>query len=311
MRSASAEIVLCTTGNVMARNCIPLLKRLPCAALVLLALGASANSVAGDVPVAALPAKLDGTMMAVEGSVRATNIWFDLDSGGVHSVVDRSVADSLHLPAAGSTSTSGTGKGSVAALALRPFPVRLKGVTFVLRDPLALDLSRAGSAIGARGLLGFELFARYVVEFDYDHRTVSLFEPASYVYRGAGTRVPLVIRPPRAFVWAVVAAPGVAPQRHLLRLDTGSSDAVDDNIVLRSDEPKREITGGVGIGSRFKTYLGYLSSLQIGPFVMHGDLSSATGGVQIIGMGVWHRFNIVFDFSRHCMYLTPRAAPTI
>jgi hypothetical protein len=42
---------------------------------------------------------------------------------------------------------------------------------------------------------------------------------------------------------------------------------------------------------------------------MHGDLPSATGGVQLIGSGVWHRFNIVFDFSRSCMYLTPRTAP--
>lgn len=259
-------------------------------------------------PLTALPAKLDGTVMAVQGSVSGSSIWWDLDSGGIHSIVDRSVAESLHLAATGVADVKGAGKGSVAAVALRPFQVRLQGVTFWPRDPLALDLSRAGSAIGARGLLGFEFFRRFVVEFDYDHRTVRLFEPASYAYRGTGARIPLVIRPPRAFVWAVVAAPGVAPERHLLRLDTGSSDAVDDDIVLRSDEPKREISGGVGIGARFKTYLGSVSSLQIGPYVMHGDLQSATGGVQLIGSGVWHRFNIVFDVSRSCMYLTPRVA---
>lgn len=260
-------------------------------------------------PVTVLPAKVDGSVMAVQGSVGGRTIWWDLDSGGLHSIVDRPVAESLHLPATGAAAVKGAGKGSVAAIALRPFPVQLQNVTFLLRDPLALDLSRVGSAIGARGLLGFELFVRYVVEFDYDHRTVRLFEPASYAYRGAGARIPLVIRPPRAFVWVVVAAPGVAPERHLLRLDTGSSDAVDDDIVLRSDEQKREINGGVGIGSPFKTYLGFLSSLQIGPYVMHGDLPSATGGVQLIGSGVLHRFNIVFDFSRRCMYLTPRTAP--
>ena len=258
---------------------------------------------------AVLSAKLDGTVMAVEGSVHGNGIWWDLDSGGLHSILDRSVADSLHLPAMGVAAVKGTGKGSVAAVALRPFPVQLQSVAFWTHDPLALDLSHVGSAIGARGLLGFELFARYVIEFDYDHRTVRLFEPASYAYRGSGARIPLVIRPPRAFVWAVVAAPGVAPERHLLRLDTGSSDAVDDDIVLRSAEPKREISGGVGIGSQFKTYLGSVSSLQIGPYVMHGDLPSATGGVQLIGTGVWHRFNIVFDFSRDCMYLTARSAP--
>jgi hypothetical protein len=284
-------------------------QQLPFAALAMLALCASGNAAArSESPHALtiLPVKLDGAVMAVEGSVHSKSITFDLDSGGAHSILDRSVAESLRLPVAGAAGVNGAGKGTIEALALQPLTVRLQSVTFWLHDPLALDLSHAGSAIGARGLLGFELFARYVVEFDYDRRTVALFEPASYEYRGAGARIPLVIRPPRAFVWAVVAAPGVAPEHDLLRLDTGSSDAVDDDIILRSSEPKREIVGGVGIGSRFKTYLGSVSSLQIGPYVMHGDLPSATGGVQLIGTGVWHRFNIVFDFSRSCMYLTPR-----
>jgi hypothetical protein len=48
-----------------------------------------------------------------------------------------------------------------------------------------------------------------------------------------------------------------------------------------------------------------VSELQIGPFKLY-DLPSATGGVQLIGDEVWHRFNIVFDFSRSVMYLTPR-----
>ncbi len=277
--------------------------------LALSAAGSVAASNEASRALTVLPAKLDGSVMAVEGRVHSKDIWFDLDTGGLHSIVDRSLAESLRLPAAGVAGVHGAGKGTIEALALQPFPVQLRSVTFRLHDPLALDLSRAGSSIGARGLLGFELFRRYVVEFDYDRATVALFEPASYVYRGAGARIPLVIRAPRAFVWAVVAAPGVAPERHLLRLDTGSSDAVDDDIVLRSSEPKREIEGGVGIGSRFKTYLGFVSSLRIGPYVMHGDLPSATGGVQLIGTGVWHRFNIVFDFSRSCMYLTPRTQP--
>lgn len=278
-------------------------------ALLVLCAPRPAASVTLVAPLTVLPARLDGFIMAVEGKVHSRSIRFDLDSGGLYSIIDRSVANALHLPVKGVADVGGAGKGRVEALALEPFPVVLQSVTFRLSDPLALDLSRAGSAIGARGLLGFELFRLYAVEFDYDRRTVGLYEPASYIYPGTGARIPLVIRPPRAFVWATVTAPGVAPERHLLRLDTGSSDAVDDDIVLRSNEPKRAVTGGVGIGARFTTYLGSVSSLQIGPYVMHGDLTSATGGVQLVGMGVLHRFNIVFDFSRACMYLTPRNTP--
>jgi hypothetical protein len=257
-------------------------------------------------PLAVLGARLDGYVMAVQPVIANQKLWFDLDTGGLHTIVDSSAAKALQLRSAGSLQIGGAGKGAVQALKLSPFAVRLKTVTFYPKDPLALDLSRTGSVIGTRGLLGFDLFSQYVVEYDYDRTTVALYDPASYRYAGAGARIPLVIRPPRAFVSVVVSAPGVAPERHLLRVDTGSSDSVDDDIILRSNEPKRIVTGGVGIGSRFKTYIGTISSLQIGPYVLHQNLVSATGGVQLIGGDVWHRFNIVFDFAHRCMYLAPR-----
>ena len=257
-------------------------------------------------PLVVLHARLDGYVMAVPVSIGGKTFWFDLDTGGLHTIVDGKAAEGLRLPVEGSVQVGGAGKGAVHASRLQPFPIRLGGVTFYPRDPLALDLSGVGSTVGERGLLGFDFFERYVVVFDYDRRTVSLYDPPTYRYDGSGARVPLVIRPPRAFVSVVVSAPGVAPERHTLRLDSGSSDSVDDDIVLRSTEPKKTITGGVGIGSRFRTYLAPVSSLEVGPYTLHDELLSATGGVQLIGSQVWHRFNVVFDFSRQCMYLAPR-----
>jgi hypothetical protein len=253
-------------------------------------------------PLAVLAARLDGYVMAVQPVIANQKLWFDLDTGGLHTIVDSSAAKASQLRSAGSLQIG----GAVEALKLLPFAVRLKTVTFYPKDPLALDLSHTGGVIDARGLLGFDLFSQYVVAYDYDRTAVELYDPATYRYPGAGARIPLVIRPPRAFVSVVVSAPSVAPERHLLRVDTGSSDSVDDDIILRSSEPKKIVTGGVGIGSRFKTYVGTISSLQIGPYVLHQNLVSATGGVQLIGGEVWHRFNIVFDFAHRCMYLAPR-----
>lgn len=244
--------------------------------------------------------------MAVQASIATQKFWLDLDTGGLQTIIDAATTKALGLPSIGIQQIGGAGKGAVAALKLRPFPIQLQDVTFYPPDPLALDLSHTGSAIDARGLLGFDFFSRYIVAFDYDRDTVTLYDPATYRYDGAGVRIPLVIRPPRAFVAVIVSAPSVAPERHLLRLDTGSSDSVDDDIILRSTEPKKVVTGGVGIGTRFQTHIGTISSLQVGPYLLHGNLVSVTGGVQLIGSQVWHRFNIVFDFSRSCMYLEPR-----
>ena len=202
-------------------------------------------------------------------------------------------------------SANGAGAGSVAAVRLRDVAIGLGDVTFRAHEPLAIDLSNIGSSLPLGGLLGFDFFRRYVVAIDFGTYRVALYDPASYERAGKGTAIPLVIRPPRAFVWVTVSARGVPPERHLLRLDLGSDDAVDDDIVLHSTAPKKRIESGVGIGQSFAAYSGTVSELDIGPYKLY-DLPSATGGVQLIGDAVWRRFDVIFDFSRSVMYLTPR-----
>jgi hypothetical protein len=200
----------------------------------------------------------------------------------------------------------GAGAGTATAIQLGAFEISLNRAKFRPEAPLALDLSTIGSEIEEGGILGYDFFDHYVVERNYADKRVRLYNPRSYLYRGNGSKVPLVLKPPRAYVMVQLSAPGVPRQPHLLRLDTGSSDAVDSDIILHSDEPKKAITAGVGIGSRFQAYLGTVSELDIGPYKLK-NLPSATGGVALIGDGVWSRFNIVLDFSRSRMYLTPRS----
>ncbi len=247
----------------------------------------------------------DGLIPAVSGTIGGGAIWFDLDTGALRSYIDIATARDLKLPSHGTTWVTGAGRGRAAAIRLQDVRVGLGKVTFVAHNPLAIDLTHTGSILGEGGILGFDFFRRYVVAIDFGSYRVALYDPAGYRYRGAGVAIPLVIRPPRAYVEVTVSAKGVQPQRHLLRLDLGSSDGVDDDIVLRSSSPKRPIVAGVGIGAQFKAYLGTVSELQVGPFKLY-DLPAATGGVQLIGDDVWHRFNIVFDFSRSVMYLTRR-----
>jgi hypothetical protein len=255
-------------------------------------------------PLTVLEGRADGLVPAVSGTVHGRRMWFDLDTGAHESFIDASRARALHLTAVGTVSVRGAGSGQAQGARLAPVTVHLGTVDFSAQNAIALDLSHDGSALRA-SILGFDFYRRYVVAIDFGSYRVTLYDPNSYHYTGNGVAIPLVIRPPRAFVRVTVSAEGVAPEEHLLRLDVGSSDAVDDDIVLRSTAPKHAISGGVGIGNRFTTYLGTVNSLRIGPFVLH-DLPSATGGVQLIGDAVWHRFNIVFDFSRSVMYLTQR-----
>jgi Aspartyl protease len=257
-----------------------------------------------------VPSRPDGLVMAVRATVAQRPIWFDLDTGGTHTIIDTGIARQLHLPIVGKQRLGGAGAGTVTAIRLGSFDISLHRVKFRPKAPLALDLSNIGSTIEEGGILGYDFFERYVVELDYDHQIVRLYDPRSYVFHGNGSKIPLVLKPPRAYVMVQISAPGVPKQPQLLRLDTGSSDAADSDIVLHSNEPKKPITAGVGIGSKFQAYLGTVSELDIGPYELK-SLPSATGGVQLIGDGVWSRFNVVLDFSRSRMYLTPRSWPAL
>ena len=256
-------------------------------------------------PVAQLKASADGKIASVEGKVSGRILHFDVDSGALNSIIDLRVAKSLGISLLGYGMIRGAGTGSVPIRHLGRIMISLGAASFEPSEPIAVDLSNVGQTTPLDGLLGFDFFRRYVVDLDYDRSIITLYDPDSYVYRGSGATIPLLIRPPRIFVRVIVAARGVPSQQHLLRLDTGSDDDVDDDIVMRSSAPKKPILGGVGIGSRFRSYLGVVTELRLGPLTLH-NLSSATGGVQLIGNGVLRRFRVVIDTQRSVMYLTPR-----
>jgi hypothetical protein len=50
------------------------------------------------------------------------------------------------------------------------------------------------------GLVGLDLFLKYVVEIDYAAKQLTLYDPRSYVYSGAGDSVPLTLRDGHFFV---------------------------------------------------------------------------------------------------------------
>jgi hypothetical protein len=273
---------------------------------LVLALGSATNPNPDQSALAVLSGRGDGLVPDVAGTIQGRTVWFDLDTGALRTYIDAATARTLRLPALGSIPVTGAGKGHVNGLRLQSVSVRLGNVAFHARDPIAIDLSHIGSTLAHGGILGYDFFHTYVVAIDFNSYRVTLYDPAKYRYAGNGVAIPLVIRPPRAYVSVRVSAKGVPAELHLLRLDLGSDDGVDDDIVLRSSAPLRPITGGVGIGQSFSSYLGTVSELQIGPFKLY-DLPAATGGVALIGDEVWHRFDIVFDFSRSRMYLSPRA----
>lgn len=231
--------------------------------------------------------------------------WFVLDSGASGCVIDAAVAKRLGLATHGEKRGTGAGKGTVDVTFTDNVTYDLAGLHVTIPQSYVIDLSGQPAIVGREivGILGYDFFARYVVDVDYDAAMLTLSEPSQFSYTGTGTAIPftLVKKTPHITVHATVTdGPGV--DREVL-VDSGSEDAFDDDAL--ADAPKRlEAVGGVGLGQEFRITLGRARQLKIGPFTLEQPFGG-TGGVPLIGTEILRRFRVTFDYSRMRLILAP------
>src|SRR5258705_939245 len=115
---------------------------------------------------------------------------FVLDSGAPHSIVDSTVAEELKVQRISADRVSGAGKGTVARQHAAPVDLRIGTVPLHVEDPWVIDLGKVGGIRHVDGLVGADLFERYVVGIDPVRQTLTIAEPATFRARGGGTSIP-------------------------------------------------------------------------------------------------------------------------
>ncbi len=230
---------------------------------------------------------------------------FVLDTGAGVWVIDRALAKTLNLKTEEQGKIAGAGAGSVDVTYTKNVSFGLTGIEPSVPSVALIDLSSLETSLGQKidGIIGYDFFDRYVVEIDYDANIVRLFEPKTYNYSGNGEAVPLKIKKKHAYVTAKIKLAGREPVAREYLVDSGSSDAVNDELISQSSAPKVEVVGGVGLGQEFKVILSRLERLQLGSYVFE-NTNGASGG-QKIGGELLHRFNVIFDYSHQQMILEP------
>src|SRR5262249_19931052 len=99
------------------------------------------------------------------------------------------------------------------------------------------------------GLVGADLFERYTVRLDPVRQTLTLAEPGTV--QVSGSSVPLTLDEGALYVSMTLTPVGGAAETHRVRIDSGSGDAVSDNLVRRSAEHRRSVQG-VGLGQSYE-----------------------------------------------------------
>lgn len=179
------------------------------------------------------------------------------------------------------------------------------------------------SGIQVHGILGADIFRRFVVRIDYKKRIISLLEPDTYhpPRRGNTFEYPLEMKRNKPYVQIPIQLASDTIIHTKLLLDTGASLALllytNTHPYLHVPEKTIPSNIGMGLGGFLEGYLGRIRQLKIQDIAFNQvltnfqelpaqlDTAAAAGRNGILGNQLLNRFTITLDYPHERLYLTP------
>jgi hypothetical protein len=290
---------------------------------------ASSERQAGAAPVV-IPFELATRHIIVKVSVNGSRpLSFVLDTGASAALIRMDPAKELGLLLEGAVKTGGAGSGTQVGSRVRNATWSLVGLER-WAQPLAfaLPLPALPSGLGRDidGIIGGEFLKQFVVELDYQARTMTLHDRATFNYRGQGETLPIELNSNGHPVLSAIVTPlDGAPLERKFLLDIGSGLAlalhspfvVEQNLLGPESKTIRAI-GAVGAGGQSIGRLGRVATLQIGTFTIKSpivlfseDKAGAFADKSLagnIGAQIASRFRLFLDYERRRVILEPSSA---
>lgn len=170
-----------------------------------------------------VPFELHKNVIFVQASIaNSAPLQFVLDSGTIRTTLDESVARKLGLDLSLKAQSSGV-KGTQEVSVLKDQTLRLQGIEvsepLMLSYPLDFLSKRIGHNVD--GIIGVELFRKFVIELDYTAPQIRLWKPESFSYSGQGSTVPVTYHGRLPIVAGSVTPFGREAISTAFQLDTG------------------------------------------------------------------------------------------
>ncbi len=233
--------------------------------------------------------------------------WFILDSGAGITVLDQKVADDLKLDAFGELPVLGIG-GLVKAQFHPLKTIAVGPVTLKEINAISIDLGMLRAVFGSEfaGIIGYDLLAHAVVEYDHATPSVAIHDPKTFTLSaGKWLRLRFNSKLP------CVEATFENNYRDIFRLDTGApnnvvfhSPAVRKYRLLEGRETTNTMLGGVG--GMIQAKAGKIKYFEVGgrrieePTVTFATSDDSAFGDPYLagnlGTAFLDRFTIVFDY---------------
>ena len=183
---------------------------------------------------------LQGNAMFAKGTVGDSGpLNLVLDSGSIRTSLDETLARSLGYDLSRKAQSSG-GNGRQTLSVLTDVPVTLCGKTVV--DPVVVvyPLEFLTKAIKRQvdGIVGIEIFRKYVVVLDYPKQRLEIIPSDGFTYQGSGTSIPVTYGERLPIVAGYVTPFGGEPIPIQLMVDSGGS-AVNVDFYHPFEEKSR------------------------------------------------------------------------
>ena len=273
-----------------------------------------------------IPFELYANVILVRARVNNSRLLvFMLDTGASGSLIDSRLARGLRLKYLDKADIKGMG-GSVEGAYFGGATLGLPGVRVFDRKLVGMPLAPLFARFGRRvdGIIGYDFFKLFVVEVDYAGKTISLHEPGSFEYRGAGEVVPFTLRNGHPFTRVRIGFDGHEAVEGDFEVDTGSDGTLGFNRPFAEKHRLLERLPGVsaaktgaGAGGETAYVESRVKELRLGRFTFErplvtfsrdteGEGTSAESDGQL-GGEILRRFKVIFDYPRGRMILEPNA----
>ncbi|HEY5692825.1 MAG TPA: retropepsin-like aspartic protease, partial [Cyclobacteriaceae bacterium] len=252
---------------------------------------------------------------------------FILDTGVRTTILtQKTYSDILKLTYSKEIFVSGPGGKKAAAYVTDNVRLDLPGVRGNGHSMLVLeeDYLELRNYLGAEvhGILGYEIFSRFIVQMDYERKRLVLYAPSHFKKKRRYQPLKISIEDTKPFVTASVSMNGDVEILTKLLIDTGASHGLmlqpgsREEIVV--PEPNINSTIGRTLGGIITGKIGRIGSLQLGKYKLNNpianfpdtksqqdtiikkDLYKRNGA---LGGEVLSRFNIIFNFPQEVMYI--------
>lgn len=245
---------------------------------------------------------------------------FVLDTGvGYTLLTDPNLIDELNLDCNRTVEIAGAGGEQVlnACISLADsiwfgehIVAKKQNVLVLEKD--VLHLSRY-AGVKIHGLIGHDLFSRFIVNINYPKKTLTIYDPNQYKFKRRGYEVfPLSIEYMKPYMnaEAVFKGDASAPVKLILDIGAGHSLSLEAGSHPNIQVPDKNIKAQIGmaLGGEIYGSFGRINMFKMGSFNLPGVITAFPDSSSLpvfkgladrqgnLGSGVLNRFHITFDY---------------